>query len=66
MGWAEKLAKNLAARNPKLMTVERRLAEREKSQVYLDWQQNARGKTIASLGITVKAPVSCGFSEQMH
>lgn len=48
MDWAELVAKQVAARNPKLATVERRLAEREKTQVYVDWQQNARGKSIAA------------------
>jgi DNA ligase D-like protein (predicted polymerase)/DNA ligase D-like protein (predicted 3'-phosphoesterase) len=48
MEWAERTAKDAAARNPKIATIERRLSGREKSQVYIDWQQNARGKTIAS------------------
>jgi DNA ligase D-like protein (predicted polymerase)/DNA ligase D-like protein (predicted 3'-phosphoesterase) len=65
MDWAEVVAKQVAARNPKLATVERRLAEREKNQVYVDWQQNARGKSIAAPytarpkpKATVSAPVT--------
>lgn len=65
MDWAELLAKDVASRNPKIATIERRLSEREKSQVYLDWQQNARGKSIAAPytvrpkpKATVSAPVS--------
>jgi bifunctional non-homologous end joining protein LigD len=61
MEWAELVANNAVARNPKIATTERRLAEREKSQIYIDWQQNARGKTIAA-AYTVRekaqAPVS--------
>jgi bifunctional non-homologous end joining protein LigD len=65
MDWAEKLSKDIASRNPKIVTTARRLAEREKSQIYLDWQQNARGKTIAApytvrprSKATVSAPVT--------
>jgi bifunctional non-homologous end joining protein LigD len=65
MDWAEKLSKDIASRNPKIVTTERRLVERKKSQIYLDWQQNARGKTIAAPytvrpkpKATVSAPVT--------
>jgi DNA ligase D-like protein (predicted ligase)/DNA ligase D-like protein (predicted polymerase)/DNA ligase D-like protein (predicted 3'-phosphoesterase) len=65
MDWAELVAKEVAARNPKIATIERRLAAREKAQVYVDWQQNARGKSIAAVytvrpkpKATVSAPVS--------
>jgi bifunctional non-homologous end joining protein LigD len=61
MDWAEQVANDTASRNPKIATTERRLAEREQSQIYIDWQQNARGKTIAA-AYTVRerpqAPVS--------
>ncbi len=65
MDWAEQVAQTVAARNRKIATTERRLAEREKMQVYVDWQQNARGKSIAAPytvrpkpKATVSAPVS--------
>src|SRR5262249_59680524 len=65
MDWSEKLAKEVASRNPKIATTERRLLEREKTQIYIDWQQNARGKSIAAPytvrpkpKATVSAPVT--------
>ncbi|HKX33677.1 MAG TPA: non-homologous end-joining DNA ligase [Blastocatellia bacterium] len=61
MKWAELVAKDVASRNPKIATVERRLSERESAQVYVDWQQNARGKSIAApytVRPTPKATVS--------
>jgi len=38
----------VAQRAPKIATVQRSLAKREKQQVYVDAMQNARGKTIAA------------------
>jgi bifunctional non-homologous end joining protein LigD len=45
---AEALAAEVAQRAPKIATVQRSLAKREKQQVYVDAMQNARGKTIAA------------------
>src|SRR5262245_37787977 len=45
---AEGLAAEVARRAPKIATVQRSLAKREKQQVYVDAMQNARGKTIAA------------------
>jgi len=45
---AEALAAEVAQRSPKIATVQRSLAKRQKQQVYVDAMQNARGKTIAA------------------
>src|SRR6266571_278262 len=45
---AEALASEVAQRSPKIATVQRSLAKRQKQQVYVDAMQNARGKTIAA------------------
>lgn len=64
-GIAEGLAAEVARRVPKIATVQRSLAKREKQQVYVDAMQNARGKTIAALlsarakpGATVSMPLT--------
>ena len=63
-GIAGALAAEVARRAPKVATVQRSLAARQKQQVYVDAMQNARGKTIASLfsarakpGATVSMPL---------
>jgi bifunctional non-homologous end joining protein LigD len=46
---AEDLATRIARDHPAIATVERRLADRPPAAVYVDFGQNARGKTAASV-----------------
>ena len=62
---AEALATEVAQRAPRIATVQRSLAKRQKQQVYVDAMQNARGKTIAAVfsarakpGATVSMPLT--------
>jgi bifunctional non-homologous end joining protein LigD len=62
--FAKKLAKTLEERNPKLITAEYRIANRPENHVLVDYNQNAWGRTLASVysarpkpHATVSAPV---------
>jgi bifunctional non-homologous end joining protein LigD len=47
--FAKALAIELAARNPSLMTAEYKVAKRPKGRVLVDYNQNAWGRTLASI-----------------
>lgn len=65
------LASEIAQRVPAIATVERMIAKRKRDQVYVDWMQNARGKSLASVftarakpKATVSMPLSWKQIEQ--
>ncbi|HKV34407.1 MAG TPA: non-homologous end-joining DNA ligase [Pyrinomonadaceae bacterium] len=47
--FARMFASEVAQRAPKIATVERTIAKRAATQVYVDWMQNARGKSLAAV-----------------
>ena len=63
--FARLFASEVAQRAPKIATVERTIAKRKTTQVYVDWMQNARGKSLAAVftarakpGATVSMPLT--------
>jgi bifunctional non-homologous end joining protein LigD len=61
---AEAIAAHVVARHPKLATLERSIRQRPEGTIYVDAQQNARGKSVASVysvreraGAPVSAPL---------
>ena len=56
--FAKALAVELASRNPRLMTSEYRVAKRPRGRVLVDYNQNAWGRTLASIYSVRPTPVA--------
>jgi bifunctional non-homologous end joining protein LigD len=56
--FAKALAVELARRNPKLMTAEYKVAKRPRGRVLVDYNQNAWGRTLASIYSVRPTPVA--------
>ena len=57
--FAKALAQELASRHPRLMTSEYKVAKRPKGRVLLDYNQNAWGRTLASVYSVRPHPRAC-------
>ena len=57
--FAKALAQELASRNPSLMTSEYRVAKRPQGRVLIDYNQNAWGRTLASVYSVRPHPRAC-------
>jgi bifunctional non-homologous end joining protein LigD len=57
--FAKALAQELAGRHPKLMTSEYKVAKRPKGRVLVDYNQNAWGRTLASVYSVRPHPRAC-------
>ena len=49
LNFTHALARELASRNPKVLTVEYRRSTRPRNRVLVDYRQNAWGQTLASI-----------------
>ena len=56
--FAKALAVELARRNPKLMTAEYKVAKRPRGRVLVDYNQNAWGRTLASIYSVRPTPIA--------
>jgi bifunctional non-homologous end joining protein LigD len=57
--FAKALAQELAGRHPRLLTAEYKVAKRPKGRVLVDYNQNAWGRTLASVYSVRPHPLAC-------